>query len=165
VRMRIFNADGGEVEACGNANRAVALLLGGDATLDTLGGLIQTSVHNDHAVVTLQKPRFAWDQIPLSYAMDTAPMPVGWEHLEGPSCVNVGNPHAVFFVEDCDAVDLARLGPLIEMDPLFPGFWADARLRHGCLCDCRGRHSGRACQFSCPHYASRRRFGNYMGSR
>jgi diaminopimelate epimerase len=120
VRMRIFNADGGEVEACGNANRAVALLLGGDATLDTLGGLIQTSVHNDHAVVTLQKPRFAWDQIPLSYAMDTAPMPVGWEHLEGPSCVNVGNPHAVFFVEDCDAVDLARLGPLIEMDPLFP---------------------------------------------
>jgi diaminopimelate epimerase len=120
ARMRIFNADGGEVEACGNANRAVAILLGGEATLETIGGLIRTSVHDNCAVVTLEKPRFSWDQIPLSYAMDTAPMPVGWEDLEGPSCVNVGNPHAIFFVEDCDAVDLGRLGPIIEMDSLFP---------------------------------------------
>jgi diaminopimelate epimerase len=120
VRMRIFNADGGEVEACGNANRAVALLLNKDATIETKGGMVRTSVSASHAVVTMEKPRFAWDQIPLSYAMDTAPMPVGWEDLESPSCVNVGNPHAIFFVEDCDAVDLDRLGPMIENDPLFP---------------------------------------------
>jgi diaminopimelate epimerase len=65
-------------------------------------------------------PRFGWDEIPLAYAMDTASMPVGWEELRDPSAVNVGNPHVIFFVEDCDAVDLARLGPLIENDPLFP---------------------------------------------
>jgi diaminopimelate epimerase len=52
--------------------------------------------------------------------MDTAKMPVGWESLEGPMAVNVGNPHVVFFVDDADAVELDRLGPLIEHDPLFP---------------------------------------------
>jgi diaminopimelate epimerase len=52
--------------------------------------------------------------------MDTLAMPVAWEALETPCAVNVGNPHVVFFVPDCDAVDLARLGPLIEHDPLFP---------------------------------------------
>ena len=64
--------------------------------------------------------RFEWDAIPLAYAMDTAALPVGWEELEQPSAVNVGNPHAVFFVDDCDAVELDRLGPTIERDPLFP---------------------------------------------
>ena len=47
-------------------------------------------------------------------------MPVGWEELQEPAAVNVGNPHVVFFVADADAVDLARLGPIIEHDPLFP---------------------------------------------
>ena len=65
-------------------------------------------------------PRFGWEEIPLAYAMDTAAMPVGWEDLQEPFAVNVGNPHVVFFVADADAVDLARLGPLIEHDPLFP---------------------------------------------
>jgi diaminopimelate epimerase len=65
-------------------------------------------------------PRFAWDEIPLAYAMDTAEMPVGWEELQGPAAVNVGNPHLIFFVDDANAVDLARLGPAIESDPLFP---------------------------------------------
>ena len=65
-------------------------------------------------------PRFGWDEIPLAYAMDTAAMPVGWEELQEPGAVNVGNPHVVFFVGDADAVDLARLGPIIEHDPLFP---------------------------------------------
>jgi diaminopimelate epimerase len=65
-------------------------------------------------------PRFGWDDIPLAYAMDTLSMPVGWEDLGDPVAVNVGNPHVIFFVEDCHAVDLARLGPLIEHDPLFP---------------------------------------------
>ena len=46
------------------------------------------------------EPRFDWDEIPLAYAMDTAAMPVGWEELEKPAAVNVGNPHVVFFVED-----------------------------------------------------------------
>jgi len=74
--------------------------------------------------VDMGRPRFDWDAIPLAYAMDTSAMPVGWPDesgaLETPMAVNVGNPHAVFFVEDAHAIDLARLGPMIECDPLFP---------------------------------------------
>lgn len=120
VRMRIFNADGGEVEACGNAARAVAMLIGGHMTIETLGGVLTGDAIAGGATVRLDPPRFDWDAIPLAYPMDTAPMPVGWDGLEGPMAVNVGNPHAIFFVDDCDAVDLEKLGPMIEHDPLFP---------------------------------------------
>lgn len=120
VRMRIFNPDGGEVEACGNASRAVGLLLGGTQNIETLGGLIRSSAHGGGVSVDMGVPRFRWDEIPVSYAMDTLEMPVGWEDLKSPVGVNVGNPHVVFFVPDADAVDLERLGPLIEHDPLFP---------------------------------------------
>ena len=120
-RMRIFNSDGSEVEACGNATRAVGLLHGAPARIETAGGLISATPTEIGISVEMGKPRFDWDRIPLAYAMDTAAMPVGWEDLENPIAVNVGNPHVIFFVPDTDAVDLARLGPLIETDPLFPG--------------------------------------------
>ena len=120
VRMRIFNADGSEVEACGNAARAVGLLLGGEQRIETLGGEITSTATIAGASVDMGPARFDWDAIPLSFAMDTLAMPVGWEDLENPAAVNVGNPHVVFFVPDADAVDLARLGPMIETDPLFP---------------------------------------------
>jgi diaminopimelate epimerase len=120
ARMRIWNADGSEVEACGNASRAVALLLGRPATVETLGGTIRLAVEGMLATVDMGAPRFDWDAIPLAYAMDTRAMPVGWEELAAPSAVNVGNPHAIFFVRDCDAVALDRLGPEIEHDPIFP---------------------------------------------
>jgi diaminopimelate epimerase len=120
VRMRIWNSDGGEVESCGNAARCVALLLGGPAWIETAGGLLAASAKDESATVDMGEPRFGWDEIPLAYPMDTAAMPVGWEDLREPFAVNVGNPHIVFFVDDSDAVDLERLGPLIENDPLFP---------------------------------------------
>lgn len=120
LRMRIFNADGGEVGACGNAARCIAMLEGGDCTIETAGGLIRGSAEGAGATVDMGEPRFGWDEIPLAYAMDTAAMPVGWNGLETPAAVNVGNPHIVFFVPDADAVDLARIGPEIERDPLFP---------------------------------------------
>lgn len=120
VRMRIFNPDGSEVEACGNASRAVGLLLGGSRKIETLGGVIQSVATADGITVDMGAPRFGWREIPVAYALDTLEMPVGWEELEGPVGVNVGNPHAIFFVPDADAVDLERLGPLIENDPLFP---------------------------------------------
>jgi diaminopimelate epimerase len=120
VRMRIFNADGSEVEACGNASRAVGLLLSGARRIETLGGVIASTAGEHGVCVDMGPARFGWDQIPLAYAMDTLAMPVGWEGLETPAAVNVGNPHVVFFVPDADAVDLARLGPVIETDPLFP---------------------------------------------
>ena len=119
-RMRIFNQDGGEVEACGNASRAVGLLLGEPAKIHTTGGLIETTPQNGGVSVDMGVPRFEWNAIPLAYAMDTLDMPIGWDGLERPMAVNVGNPHVIFFVEDCDAVQLDRLGPLIENDPLFP---------------------------------------------
>jgi len=119
-RMRIFNADGGEVEACGNATRAVALLHGVPAHIETAGGILMTRPGQGGAAVDMGEPKFEWDAIPLAYAMDTIALPVGWDELEQPVAVNVGNPHAVFFVDNCDDVDLALLGPEIERDPLFP---------------------------------------------
>jgi len=118
--MRIFNSDGGEVGACGNATRAVGLLHGKPATIETQGGLVSVRSDGEGISVDMGEPRFEWDAIPLSYPMDTLAMPVGWEELERPAAVNVGNPHAVFFVADSDAVQLDRLGPLVEADPLFP---------------------------------------------
>ncbi len=119
-RMRIFNADGSEVGACGNASRAVALLHGQPAVIETGGGPIALEPLEGGARVDMGAPRFDWDAIPLAYAMDTFTMPLGWEALEGPMAVNVGNPHAVFFVPDADAVELDRLGPVIEHDAVFP---------------------------------------------
>jgi diaminopimelate epimerase len=123
-RMRIFNSDGGEVGACGNASRAVALLHGEPVVIETGGGPIALEPMDGGARVDMGAPRFDWDAIPLAYAMDTFTMPLGWPMgdgaLEGPMVVNVGNPHAVFFVPDSDAVELDRLGPVIENDPVFP---------------------------------------------
>lgn len=120
VRMRIFNSDGGEVEACGNAARAVGLLLGGTRRIETLGGTIVASAGDAGVSVDMGRPRFGWQDIPLAYAMDTMAMPVAFEDLASPVAVNVGNPHVVFFVPDAQSVDLERLGPVIEHDPLFP---------------------------------------------
>ncbi|QVM82325.1 diaminopimelate epimerase [Novosphingobium decolorationis] len=119
-RMRIFNPDGSEVEACGNATRAVGLLHGESAAIETLGGIVHASPAEAGISVEMGTPRFDWDAIPLAYAMDTHAMPVAWEELVNPSAVNVGNPHAIFFVPDPYAIDMARLGPLIENDPIFP---------------------------------------------
>lgn len=120
VQMRIFNHDGGEVESCGNATRAVGLLLGTSATIETLGGLLSVDPSSNGVTVDMGQPRFEWDQIPLAYPMDTHHMPVAFEVLDSPTAVNVGNPHVIFFVPDCNAVELDRLGPEIERDPLFP---------------------------------------------
>ncbi|MEE4349744.1 MAG: diaminopimelate epimerase [Pacificimonas sp.] len=123
VFMRIYNADGSEVAACGNGARCIAQLVGGDAqavTIETLAGVIDGTAEGASASLDMGAPKFGWDEVPLAYAMDTAEMPVGWEMLERPAAVNVGNPHVVFFVEDADAVPLDRLGPEIETDALFP---------------------------------------------
>lgn len=119
-RMRIFNHDGGEVESCGNATRAVAMLNGGPCSIETSGGILGVSPANGGIAVDMGLPRFDWEDIPLAYAMDTSSLPLAWENLENPFAVNVGNPHVVFFVDDADAIELDRLGPQIEHDPVFP---------------------------------------------
>lgn len=120
VRMRIFNADGSEVEACGNATRCVPLFIGHDVLIETKAGLLDARQIDGGASVDMGAPVLDWDSIPLGYAMDTLTMPVSWDDLPPPAAVNMGNPHVVFFCDNLDAVDMARLGPLIETDPLFP---------------------------------------------
>ena len=120
VFMRIWNADGGEVGACGNATRCVAALLGGHARIETLGGELTVHPAASGFTVDLGAPRFGWDEVPLAYPLDTADLPLAWDGLERPSALSVGNPHVVFFVDDADAVALGEIGPRIEADPLFP---------------------------------------------
>lgn len=120
VSMRIFNSDGSEVEACGNATRCVPLFVGRDVLIETKAGLLDAKAVDGGASVDMGQPRLEWDAIPLAYAMDTLAMPVSWEDLPAPVAVNVGNPHVIFFLDDLDGVNFDRLGPLIEHDPLFP---------------------------------------------
>ena len=120
ARLVFFNADGSRSAACGNATRCIALLMERPATIETMGGILHTEPGEAQATVTLPPPALDWEFIPLAMPMDTRDMPVGWDELERPMAVNVGNPHVIFFVPDTDAVDLERLGPVIETDPLFP---------------------------------------------
>lgn len=125
--MRIYNADGGEVESCGNAARCVARLLMDekDATavrIATPGGLLAGREDADGRVsVDMGVPRFEWNEIPLAEPVDTNGFPLT---VEGTgylcSAVNVGNPHCIVFVEDAGAVPLAGIGPRFEQHRMFP---------------------------------------------
>ena len=119
LKMGIYNADGGEVEACGNAARCVVALTGAER-IETTGGLLEGSMVGDEVEVVLERPRFEWEAIPLAYPMDTANLPMAWDELADPAAINVGNPHLVFFVETIDDQRLRELGPAIEHDPAFP---------------------------------------------
>lgn len=122
----IHNADGGEAEACGNAARCVAWMAmeesGRDtARLETGAGTLAARRDGPLSVtVDMGEPRFDWRDIPLASAADTLHLPLARGPLEDPVAVSMGNPHAVFFVDDADAVDLAALGPSLEHDPMFP---------------------------------------------
>lgn len=120
VAMRIWNADGSEVAACGNATRCVPVLIGRDVTIRTAAGLLHARLAGDGAQVDMGRPDFSWNAIPLAYAMDTTALPLAWDELTSPVALSVGNPHLVFFVPDPAAVPLAALGPTIETDSVFP---------------------------------------------
>jgi diaminopimelate epimerase len=124
--MRIVNADGSEAEACGNATRCVARLLGEETgrrrvRLQTVAGLLDAELLADGAVAVDMGPaRTDWRDIPLARPTDTLAADIAAGPLAGPVCTNIGNPHATFLVADADAVDLAALGPVLETDELFP---------------------------------------------
>jgi diaminopimelate epimerase len=130
VFMRIWNADGGEVGACGNAARCVAALLVAErgsphVSIETESGLLAATVSkNGRVIIDMGVPRFNWNEIPLSKPFDDTRAielsSIGDEGLSAPSVVNVGNPHCIFFVDDVEAHDLARFGPALEHHPLFP---------------------------------------------
>jgi diaminopimelate epimerase len=126
VLMRIRNADGSEAEACGNATRCVAELLYRDTRdrrvrIETAAGLLEATALPDGSVaVDMGQVRTGWREIPLARAMETDGVDLTMGPLTGPVCTNIGNPHATFFVDDAEAVDLAALGPVLEHHPLFP---------------------------------------------
>src|SRR5881628_136897 len=119
LKMRIWNCDGGEVESCGNATRCVVQLTGAKR-IDSDGGLLEGEDLGAEVEVSIGEPRFAWDEIPLAYPMDTSALPMAWGELQHPIALNVGNPHLVFFVPDAREVPLDDLGPKIENDRAFP---------------------------------------------
>ncbi len=126
LRMRIRNPDGSEAEACGNATRCVAWLLSRETGLsrvriETVAGLLEAEIMPDGRIaVDMGRARTAWHEIPLAHAVDTDHVELALGPLSVPVCTNIGNPHATFFVEDVDEVDLARLGPALERHPIFP---------------------------------------------
>ena len=135
--LRIYNTDGSESGACGNGTRCVAWALlddpvmarpsGKSLKLETGAGLLAvTRVSEREFTVDMGVPRFRWDEIPLRDPFqDTRYIelqigPIDDPILHSPSAVSMGNPHAIFWVDDVDAYDLARIGPLLENHPIFP---------------------------------------------
>jgi diaminopimelate epimerase len=127
ARMRIFNADGDEVEACGNAARCVARLLLDEkdqstVRIDTRGGPLVCSDAGYGAVtVDMGPPKLNWSEIPLASQADTVAFALAVNGRElTAAAVSMGNPHCVLFVEDAECAPVAELGPLIERHPQFP---------------------------------------------
>ena len=148
ARMRMFNADGSEAQMCGNGLRCVAkyifdhhlvdagthLSIPGQATfpaslrIETGRGVLTVGLDTgpdglaDRACVNMGQPILSARQIPVALDLpQVVNEPFSIDGFSGTmTCVSMGNPHAVFFVDDLDAVDLARIGPVIEHHPLFP---------------------------------------------
>lgn len=120
IRMQIYNSDGSEVGACGNASRCVVALLGKDISIETSGAIISGKQDGTSVQMNMGRPHFDWQTIPLSYAMDSSALPLAWDELNNGFCVNVGNPHVIFFIDNHDDVNLSQLGPTIENDSIFP---------------------------------------------
>lgn len=126
VFMRIHNADGSEARACGNATRCIAARVmdekaNGHAVIQTVAGLLATErLGNGEIAVDMGPALTGWRDIPVAAACDTLHMPVAHGALSDPVGVNVGSPHAVFFVDDVEALDIAAIGPVLEQHAFFP---------------------------------------------
>lgn len=130
--VRIYNTDGSLSGACGNGTRCIAWLEAErtgnrDPLYETDAGLLTTHVDSvTRITVDMGSPRFGWQEIPLRDEFrDTRYIelqigPIDAPVLHSPAVVNVGNPHAVFWVDDVDAYDLGKFGPLLENHPIFP---------------------------------------------
>jgi len=126
VRLGLRNADGGVTEACGNATRCIAGLVMGETgrsevTIETDAGILPcTDAGDGRITVDMGEARLGWRDIPLAREADTLAIDLA-DPAPGPAVgVNVGNPHAVFFVDDAEAVDLETIGPVLEHDAMFP---------------------------------------------
>jgi diaminopimelate epimerase len=125
--MRIWNADGGQVDACGNATRCVGWLLleqnqADAATIETNAGLIGVERAGPLKVrVDMGEPALDWWKIPLAEPTGTLSLDIKAEpDLALPGAVSMGNPHMVFFVADVEALPIEEVGPALERHPLYP---------------------------------------------
>jgi diaminopimelate epimerase len=130
--VRIYNNDGSEAGACGNGMRCVASLVTKETGKDKLAFEVQGRVLNTWKgagglfTVDMGAPRFGWKDIPLSQefrdtrAIELQIGPIDKPILHSPSAVSMSNPHAIFWVDDVNAYDLAKIGPLLENHPIFP---------------------------------------------
>ena len=130
--IRIYNNDGSEAGACGNGMRCVASIVAGQTGKDALAfettsGLLNCwKSEGGLFTVDMGKPRFAWNEIPLAEefrdtrAIELQIGPIDKPVLHSPSVVSMGNPHAIFWVDDVHAYDLERFGPMLENHPIFP---------------------------------------------
>jgi diaminopimelate epimerase len=131
IFMRIYNPDGSEAGACGNATRCVASLVmdernADQVTVQTISGLLESQKTgmgtNGLPVIAVDMglAKLDWREIPVREACDTNHMLVGLGPLQDPVGTSMGNPHATFFVENLAAIPLEELGPKLEHDPFFP---------------------------------------------
>jgi diaminopimelate epimerase len=131
--VRIFNNDGSESGACGNGTRCIADIVfkqtAKDAlTFETAAGLVNCwkGTAPLTSTVDMGAPRFGWRDIPLAEefrdtrAIELQIGPIDAPILHSPSAVSMGNPHAIFWVDDVNAYDLGRFGPMLENHPIFP---------------------------------------------
>lgn len=124
--MRIRNADGGEVDACGNATRCIGAMVmdekGSDnAVIETNIGTLETwRAANGAVAVDMGEAKLDWRDIPLAEEADTLSLDIAEGPLVNPVAVSVGNPHAAFFVNDASSVPLDQVGPIIEHHSMFP---------------------------------------------
>jgi diaminopimelate epimerase len=130
--VQIYNCDGSQSAACGNGTRCIGWTESqrtGQSSLgfETKAGLLRVTVSSkDHITVDMGEPKFRWDQIPLAEpfhntcAIELQIGPIDKPVLHTPSVVNVGNPHAIFWVDNVSSFDLGRFGPLLENHPIFP---------------------------------------------
>lgn len=121
VDVTFWNSDGSQAGACGNASRCIARLImeesGRDAvSLRTERGVLPARITGGEVSVNMGHPQLDWRDVPLARDVDIDALPISGT----PSAVGMGNPHCVFFVDDVEAVELIKLGPKLEHDPLFP---------------------------------------------
>jgi diaminopimelate epimerase len=122
--MRIYNADGGEVESCGNAARCIARFLMDEngkhqAQLETKGGIVAGSDAEGLVTMDMGPPEFDWRAIPMASEVDTNAFTIEGVTSDA-AAVSIGNPHCVLFVEDVGRAPVQILGPAIEKHALFP---------------------------------------------
>ncbi|OJX12256.1 MAG: diaminopimelate epimerase [Caedibacter sp. 37-49] len=125
IFMRIYNADGSEAGACGNATRCLGYLLTQrdqkkNHTIQTISGHLKTETFGDGIVkVDFGPPNLNWKDIPLTEEVDTLNLPIEHNGLKNPVAVSIGNPHMVFFVYDVESIDLENFGAYLTHHPLY----------------------------------------------